>query len=155
VLYFAYGSNMDSAQMRQSCPGAQLAYASARLDGYEFDFRRRSLRWQAGVADIVKQAHASVFGCLWRLPDDEIPALDKREGVNANPPAYRRLTVTVTAEAKPHTALTYAVVNKSPSPIAPSSDYARLVIQSAHTHALPPDYLASLQARLHHLGVTI
>ena len=35
TLYFAYGSNMNSAAMRRRCPDAR-AVGPARLEGYRF-----------------------------------------------------------------------------------------------------------------------
>jgi gamma-glutamylcyclotransferase (GGCT)/AIG2-like uncharacterized protein YtfP len=155
VLYFAYGSNMDAGQMRDSCPGARLVHASARLDGYELDFRRLSQRWQAGACDIVMRERASVFGCVWDLPEHELAKLDAREGVGATPPGYRRLHVTLATEHDAVAAFTYTVVNKTATAIAPAPAYAHLIVQGARELGLPPEYQDQLQAKLELLGVSI
>jgi len=154
VLYFAYGSNMDGDQMRGSCPRAELRHPSARLDGYELDFRRRSQRWQAGAADIVAREDASLFGCVWELAEEEVAALDAREGVGATPPAYRRLSVTVVAELEAVPVFTYAVVEKSPAAVAPAPEYARLMADSARELGLPSEYQTQLRAKLALLGIS-
>lgn len=156
MLYFAYGSLMDLAQLRESCPKAQLRHKSARLDGCELDFRRCSpKRWGGGVADIVSRADASVFGCVWELSRAELAALDRREGVHRESPAYRRLTVTVSIDCQEIEAETYTVVEKSPDPIPPTAEYARLMVDSAGEHGLPLDYQAHLKRLLDRLGVVL
>jgi gamma-glutamylcyclotransferase (GGCT)/AIG2-like uncharacterized protein YtfP len=155
VLYFAYGSNLDGEQMRESCPGARLRHPSARLDGYELDFRRRSQRWQAGAADIVARAQASVCGCVWELAEEEVAALDVREGVAATPPGYRRLNVTVVAGREAVAVFTYTVVEKSPVALAPTIEYARLMVDGARERGLPLEYQTQLRATLELLGVSV
>ena len=140
--------------MRESCPGAQLIHTSARLDGYELDFRRLSKRWQGGACDIVASAGASVFGCVWALAEEEVAALDEREAVGATPPGYRRLSVPVVAAGEPIAAFTYEVVNKAPAAIAPAPDYARLIVEGARERGLPPEYQTQLIAKLLSLGVS-
>jgi hypothetical protein len=144
VLYFAYASNMDPAQMRASCPSAELVCRSAHLSGYRLDFRRLSRRWQAGVADLVANADADVFGCVWELPEAELAALDHREGVQIG--AYRRTPVALAADGRTITAFTYTVVEKSCAPVAPAARYARLILDSARELGLPLEYQAQLRA---------
>lgn len=153
VLYFAYGSNVDSAQLRGWCPEARVMCASARLDGYELDFRRLSRRWQAGVADIVPRTDANVFGCVWELPDAELAALDRKEGVWIG--AYRRLTVSLATNYGDVEAFAYTVVKKSPAAIAPASAYAQLILDAARELRLPLGYQTQVKALLHRLGVVV
>ena len=154
MLYFAYGSLMDLAQLRESCPHAQLRHRSARLDGYELDFRRLSpMRWRGGVADIVPRTNASLFGCIWELSEAELAALDRREGVAVG--AYRRLAVTVTTDGRGIEAETYTVVEKSPAPIPPTADYGRLMLDNARELGLPHNYQAQMQSLLEELGVVL
>jgi cation transport regulator ChaC len=153
MLYFAYGSNMAAAQMRGSCPGAQLMHRSARLDGHQLDFRRMSQRWQGGASDIVACDGAGVFGCVWELPEDDIPRLDRREGVAVG--AYRQVPVTLTADDESIPAFTYTVVEKSPHPVAPTAEYARLMLDGAAELGLPLDYQAHMKRLLDRLGVAL
>ena len=48
--YFAYGSNLDAAQMRARCPSAKLLGA-AILDGYRLRLRRAERRLGRGRGD--------------------------------------------------------------------------------------------------------
>ena len=127
--------------------------ASARLDGYELDFRRLSQRWQAGVADIVPRRDATVFGCVWDLPDAELEALDRKEGVGIG--AYRRLTVALATSHGDIEAFAYTVVDKSPAAIAPAAAYAKLILDAARELRLPLDYQTQVKALLQQLGVVV
>jgi len=78
-LYFAYGSNMDSARMLERCPGARLV-GVATLDGYRLG--------EHLYADIEAAVGCSVEGLLWSVTGDDLRALDRFEGVATG--AYKR-----------------------------------------------------------------
>jgi gamma-glutamylcyclotransferase (GGCT)/AIG2-like uncharacterized protein YtfP len=139
MRYFAYGSNMSSGELRRYCPGARFV-AVASLRDYRLDFTRYSAKRGGGVADIVAHPGESVWGILWDVPDDELPALDRKEGV---PVAYRRVDVTVEAMGEHVAAVAHAVVDKEPSQ-PPSRDYLDLLLAGAREFGLPDDYVAAL-----------
>ncbi|KAF3057118.1 putative aig2 family protein [Daldinia childiae] len=99
VLYFAYGSNLSSVQMRKRCPKSKpigLAY----LSGWRWIINER------GYANIVEDRSKTggIYGIIYRLHPDDEECLDINEGV---PWAYERrfievegLTTTSTAEDK-------------------------------------------------------
>ncbi len=93
VTYFAFGSNLDAAQMRRRCPTA-AAVGPARLTGWALAFAGHSATWGGGVATVVRAPGASVSGLLWRLPRDELSRLDAYEGY---PRAYERRRLLVSA----------------------------------------------------------
>ncbi len=91
--YFAYGSNLDAAQMRARCPSARLLGA-AMLDGYRLGFAGQSAAWGGGgVATVVRDREAHVPGLLWALTDEDLDRLDRFEG---HPVAYERRRLLVT-----------------------------------------------------------
>ena len=77
--YFAYGSNLDAAQMRARCPSAKLLGA-AILDGYRLGFAGQSAAWGGGVATVVRDGEGRVPGLLWALSDEDLERLDRFEG---------------------------------------------------------------------------
>lgn len=100
LLYFAFGSNLSSTQMRSRCPGA-AAVGLAFLPGYDFIINER------GFANVVPRAAtpgdgnhgsgsdrgAGVYGVLYRLASPaEKERLDRYEGV---PWAYEDLVLDV------------------------------------------------------------
>lgn len=143
--YFAYGSNMHPDQVGAWCRDAQPV-GPARLDGFRLDFRRHSIRWNAGVADVVASPAGSVWGVLYELPHDDLAALDRKEGVPSG--AYERIDVTVRQGTRMLDAITYSVVDKSPEPIPPNAEYALLLLEASARCGLPASYRRDLQSML-------
>ncbi|KAI0106737.1 hypothetical protein F4814DRAFT_68928 [Daldinia grandis] len=87
VLYFAYGSNLSSVQMRKRCPKSTpvgLAY----LSGWTWIINER------GYANIVEDRSQTggIYGIVYRLHPNDEPSLDFNEGV---PWAYERRFIEV------------------------------------------------------------
>ena len=97
-LYFAYGSNMNPAQMRFRCPGSK-AVARATLKGYRFAINSR------GVATIVESEKSSVSGVLWKISRFDEEVLDCFEGVRSG--AYVKRRITLSLGVKRRDALVY------------------------------------------------
>jgi len=66
VLYFAYGSNLDDAQMRERCANARVL-GRATLPNYALVFGGFSHRWGGAVASVVRAKGACVEGLLYEL----------------------------------------------------------------------------------------
>ena len=145
VLYFAYGSNLDLRRFRRRCPGASVV-GRARLPDHQLAFTRYSRHEKGGVADIVPQPGAAVWGALYEVDDAGLAALDEYEGA---PRAYRRETVRVVDDhAVEQEAIAY-VANKT-GEFAPSRQYLAQIAQGARDHALPEDYVRAIeQVRTH------
>lgn len=91
ILYFAYGSNLDEAQMHERCPAAELACA-ATLRDYALCFGGFSHTWGGAVANVVPASGSGVPGLLYRIGRKDLRRLDRREG---HPFAYQRTRVRV------------------------------------------------------------
>jgi gamma-glutamylcyclotransferase len=144
TLYFAYGSNLSSAQMHASCPGHRFL-GPARLDGRRLEFRRRSRRWGGGAADIAVAPAESVWGALYELPDGAVDALDAREGAGF---AYRRIEVEVDRDGERVAAVAYEVADKEPAELPPTAGYVEALIGGARERGLPETYVAWLEGKL-------
>lgn len=140
--YFAYGSNMSSAQMAQRCPGA-VSRGPALLEGFALAFDRWSDRRGGYVADVQPSAGNSVWGVLWRVSAGHLLSLDRYEGVAAG--AYRREPVRVLAGARDVEAIVYRVCAPVP-PGPPPAAYLALMTEGAAEHNLPAGYVAALRA---------
>lgn len=89
-LYFAYGSNLDVAQMRERCPDSRPMHP-ATLPDYRLVFSGISRRWgNAGSASVMAQPGAEVAGLVYRMPPGDIATLDGYESV---PTVYTRQEV--------------------------------------------------------------
>jgi gamma-glutamylcyclotransferase len=137
VLYFAYGSNMASAQM----PGVDFL-GTARLDGYELALSRRSIRWQAGVLDILAAPGESVWGALYEVDEAELARIDTKEGAGF---AYRRIEVELEDGRR---AIAYEVIDKEPEPVPCAPGYRALVLDGARERGLPDHWLRELEQGL-------
>jgi len=97
ALYFAYGSNLDEAQMRERCPGA-APLGVATLPNHELAFGGFSHRWDGAVASVRRARGRQVQGLLYRLPPEDLGALDRFEG---HPFSYERTTrMVLTADGR-------------------------------------------------------
>ena len=147
LLYFAYGSNLDAARLRRSCPGARPR-GRARLPGHRLRFPLFSRRWGGGVADVVPDGGAEVWGALWLIAPGEAPALDRQEGADRVPPRYRRVELRVEAPGgRSLRCLSYRVAAPGRAAgLAPSRAYLDAMLRGARAFSLPEAYVAGLAA---------
>jgi gamma-glutamylcyclotransferase (GGCT)/AIG2-like uncharacterized protein YtfP len=134
-VYFAYGSNMDAAQMAVRCPGAVLL-GRARLEGWAWRIGAR------GYATIVREPGACVHGLLWRLAPAHVEALDRYEGVAAALYAKERLAV-LDEGGEEREALAYVASDARPG--VPVVGYLERIVAAARAHGLPPEHVAVLE----------
>jgi gamma-glutamylcyclotransferase len=141
TIYFAYGSNMSSAQLK-AWGTAHRCLGAAELRDHRLAFLRRSVRWRAGAADIVQAPGESVWGVLWELPFGA-RELDVKESAGK---AYRRRAVEVHVDGSPVTAMAYEVIEKAPTELRPRREYVQLMVDGAREHGLPAAWLKRLHA---------
>jgi gamma-glutamylcyclotransferase (GGCT)/AIG2-like uncharacterized protein YtfP len=79
MLYFAYGSNLNKAQMAARCPAA-TPLGRVTIGGFKLVFR--------GVADIVPDEDSVCYGGVWDITERCEAALDIYEGVRSG--MYRK-----------------------------------------------------------------
>eukprot|EP00294_Goniomonas_avonlea_P014681 CAMPEP_0114556814 /NCGR_PEP_ID=MMETSP0114-20121206/9487_1 /TAXON_ID=31324 /ORGANISM="Goniomonas sp, Strain m" /LENGTH=161 /DNA_ID=CAMNT_0001742039 /DNA_START=78 /DNA_END=563 /DNA_ORIENTATION=+ len=116
----------------------------ARLDDYKLAFTRYSSTWKGGCADLVPSPGSHAWGTVWRIGNQDAPALDKQEGVDVG--AYQRFTVNVIdAEQKKYECRSYHVVTREQEHIAPHPSYLGTILKGARDQGLPADYVAFLE----------
>ncbi|MBO8142753.1 MAG: gamma-glutamylcyclotransferase [Firmicutes bacterium] len=148
VYYFAYGSCMSPADLARDVEEFQLI-GPARVRGYRLGFTRYSRARRGGVADLVPDKDGVVEGVLYRLPNEQLPALDEREGA---PEHYRREYIPVEAGGKTYEGvLTYVVVDKAAAEIAPHPDYIQTILRGAEAY-LSPEYVGKLRETVKQLS---
>jgi len=129
-LYFAYGSNMHLAQMRNRCPQSPLVGAGL-LCGYRWIISAR------GYANIVPDVQSMVEGLLfWLDPMDE-RRLDIFEGVHLG--NYQKVDVRVLSNREELTALAY--IDPVVSEGLPKSEYVARINAAVRDAQLSPRYL--------------
>ena len=151
MLYFAYGSNMDSAQMKCRCPLAKFV-CRAKLPAHRLAFTRKSATRDCGVADVLPDHAKDVWGVVYELPDNELKNLDKREGYRPgksyDQSKYTREDKYVWPDGDAIRPLLVALYRGNPQldPPLPSDDYKRLIVDGAKHWNLPAEYIRELES---------
>jgi gamma-glutamylcyclotransferase (GGCT)/AIG2-like uncharacterized protein YtfP len=141
ILYFAYGANLDLRRFRRRCPGANVL-GRARLPDYQLAFTRYSRAEKGGVADIVPEPGAEVWGALYEIDASCFAPLDDYEGA---PRAYRRETLRVVDDAGTEREAFVYIANKT-GEFAPSRAYLSQITRGAREHELPEEYVRTLES---------
>jgi len=133
--YFAYGSNMDPAQMRVRCPGARVV-GTATLANH---------RWiinSAGYATVIPSPGHTVYGVLWELTPAHLATLDEYEGLPEDIYWRTEIMVDSLTELKPVRAIIYFA--RSEIPGQPVPDYTEHIIRTARDFVFPESYVREL-----------
>ncbi len=141
MLYFAYGSFLDSETLRRHCPKAAYI-CKAILPNWEVQFNFLSSTYKGGVTGIEPAAARLTRGVLYEVNDEELLHLDKVEGV-ADGIYYRQTIYVIDDEGKPVKAATYRTTNPG-GPFKPTKRYLGLMIKGAIEHSLDPNYVKGL-----------
>jgi phage replication-related protein YjqB (UPF0714/DUF867 family)/gamma-glutamylcyclotransferase (GGCT)/AIG2-like uncharacterized protein YtfP len=131
--YFAYGSNLSTAQMTRRCPGARDPQPATLAD-HDWLINER------GVATVEPAEGSEVHGVLWQLTDHDLAVLDSAEGV---PVRYRRDRLEVRTGSGPSPAWVYIDHRVEPGP--PRPGYLERVLDGARQHGLPHRWIEFLQ----------
>lgn len=138
--YWAYGSNLCIAAMKERCPAAEpvgrMMMPSGRLV-----FRR--------VADVIKEVDAEVPGALWRITGACELALDGYEGVRTyrgeDVGLYNKRYVLIEIGGRRYDCLFYQMNqgyrDKPLGIFPPSEDYVGIIRQGYRDFKLPVAYL--------------
>lgn len=138
MYYFAYGSNMNHAQMKQRCPGS-VFIKRAFLSGHKFVYDGYSSTRNGAVANIIETVDEEniVWGGLFEINEDNLSALDCYEGY---PKSYDRKNIEVKDDdGKRYDAIVYFRTGKAEG--KPSQEYRNIVIQGAKDCMLPIEYI--------------
>jgi len=138
--YFAYGSNMSRAQVRQRT-GEPAEEKIARLENYALNFDKVA-RGGSGTANLVAAEGQVVYGVLYRLSEQQLKALDRFGGV---PEHYRRSEMNVVDEQGNKIAAQVYLARKLRKGLKPDRSYLQRIIEGAEEHGLPADYIDKLK----------
>ena len=123
MLYFSYGSFLDSETLRKHCPSAEFV-SRAVLPDFEVQFNFMSKTYGGGVTGVEPAPGVIVRGVVYDVPMEELEYLDAIEGVPQG--IYYRTT-------------------DPKGPYAPTRRYLGLMIKGAKEHGLDPDYIEELE----------
>ena len=142
MLYFSYGSFLDSETLKKHAPNSKYVKRAVLLD-FEVQFNFLSKTYDGGVTGVEPVPEEKAPGVIYKVSPDELEKLDIVEGVPAG--IYYRETVTVVDEdGNEHRAETYRTTNPK-GPYTPTRRYLGLMIKGAKEHGLDPDYIKELE----------
>ncbi|MCW5889466.1 MAG: gamma-glutamylcyclotransferase [bacterium] len=144
LWYFAYGSNLCRATFVDRRGMQPLAARPARLDGFRLTFDLPVGPGERGVANLLAEAGACVWGVCYQLAPNACELLDRSEGVHVG--YYARVPVeTVTQGGERLAAFAY-LGERRVAGRKPSARYLGLLLDGAREHGLPADWIAALEA---------
>ena len=144
-LYFAYGSNLLLARIRERTPSA-TRLGQAALSAHRLCWHKRGFRDGSGKCDAFATSHDSdtVWGALFELDSAERATLDTAEGLGRG---YRAIQIRVDTTHGALCAFAYvATPDAVDSTLAPFGWYRDLVVAGARESGLPARYVSELAA---------
>lgn len=143
--YFAYGSNMNLAQMKQRCPGCKVL-GIARLSGYKVEFYGDTGVWDGGQETVIHDPKSEVWGVVYELQFFDCEQLDVYQDVrfDGTGPYFHYPLDVISAEGKTFSVMLYKK-NILQEVTLPSAEYLKFIVQGAIEQGLPAEYISLLQ----------
>jgi gamma-glutamylcyclotransferase (GGCT)/AIG2-like uncharacterized protein YtfP len=147
-LYFAYGSNLDPAQMELRCPGHRVL-CRAMLHDHALVFHGENKAWGGAVAAADPRGGSVVHGVVYELKGSDFTALDRTEGYSGpgDPGNFcERVQLPVELE-NGETLDVFTYVLSAPTPPGlPSRSYRWALLKGMRHHSLPGAAIAAVEA---------
>ena len=128
ILYAAYGSNLNKAQMKRRCPSS-LPYTGIILENWRLVFK--------GVADIEKSNNSSLLLGLYKITNDCEKKLDIYEEF---PNIYKKYYFNQEVNGKKVNIMIYIMNNKFNYSI-PSQKYFEVIKEGYENWGFKTDFL--------------
>lgn len=145
-LFFAYGSNMNPAQISSRCHKPD-AGTVACLQDYALSFFGDSRRWDGGEATVTPKPGENVWGVVYKLTLADSERLDSWQDVRLDGTGayFHYPTEVIDARGNTYPVLIYKRF-LSGAPSCPSTEYMDAVISGARHHRLPAAYVEKLRS---------
>jgi gamma-glutamylcyclotransferase len=146
VPYFAFGSNMLLERLKKRAPSARVL-GTASLSGYALRFNKLS-KDGSSKANIVpsEDPREVVYGVLYNLDDNELPRLDKAEGVGNGYNVHYLRVRRADAEAEEDAFAYLAAPEAIREGLPPFQWYKDMVLEGATQNRLPQSYVLRIKA---------
>lgn len=147
VLYFAYGSNMQTATFSGRRGISFLRARPARATGWRLVLDKPPLvSIGEGFASIVPDPTAAVIGVVYEITAADLEHVDLTEGVLIE--NYRRIEIPVRPLDAPEEVLSVQTLtsDRRDPQLRPSDRYMGLIVAGAEEHGLPAEWIAFLRA---------
>ena len=140
MLYAAYGSNLDPAQMSERCPHSPHR-STGWLPGWRLTFGGDG--WDGALPTLVEDATDHVFVALYDVTESDERALDSWECADTG--LYRKIRVRAATLDGEQIAWAYVLNDFEGG--TPSARTIGILADAAETADAPTDYVAELRAR--------
>lgn len=140
-LYIAYGSNLDTWQMRYRCPGARPV-AKSWLRDYRLVFQGMPLNAHANV--VPEKGH-KVPVAVWEISAANEKALDRYEGVKGG--YYTKEYFTIEVNGEMVEALIYIMCPRDYN--IPAAGYLETIVEGYHDFNFDIRYLKEAASHAH------
>ncbi len=145
MLYFAYGSFLDSETLKKHCPSARFI-TRAVLPNFEVQFNFMSRTYSGGVTGVEPVPGKMARGVVYDVPPEEMERLDAVEAVPEGL-YYRQRVLVVDEEGGLLKVETYRTTDPK-GPFTPTRRYVGLMIKGAKEHGLDREYVEELESLL-------
>ena len=135
VKYFAYGSNMSFARIKERIKSVEPGVIG-KLEDYSFTCNKIG-GVRSAKANIEPKKGETVWGIIYELTEEEIKELDMYEG------GYKRIKVTLETSNGLTNAYTY-ISQQTSDNINADSWYKDYIIEGAEEYDLPAQYIGKL-----------
>jgi len=139
---------MNWNQMRERCPSSRFV-GIAVLRDHKLAFTRKSCKRGCGVADVVAEDGAQVWGVVYEVADLDIGKLDASEGFGPgrDKNSYYRRESLVFFDGEDQRPLTVSAYfgDPQPNPPLPNHAYKNLILAGARHWHLPEEYIRELE----------
>jgi gamma-glutamylcyclotransferase (GGCT)/AIG2-like uncharacterized protein YtfP len=130
-LYFAYGSNLCAARLRELAPNA-LVRGAAHAQGFALRLDKRGVDGTA-KANLHASPDGVVWGAVYTLDPADWARLDARER------DYARIEIEIVQGDQRALAQTYRSDRLTDDAVA-ATWYKQLIVDAARAHGLPADW---------------
>jgi len=164
MLYFAFGSNMDSVQMQSRVGDVNLSIP-AKVSGFRLVFDKYSKTRDCGAANLISTGQATdvVEGVLYKLTKEQFTKLDKHEGIRSKAAIkYEKVIIVLESGIKAVTYIAKAdFALKGYTDHKPSFAYMNHLLQAKnhlskdYYHTLLLTMLNERKTTLEHLAMTV
>ncbi len=142
MLYFSYGSFLDSETLKRHCPGARFV-SRAILPNFEVQFNFMSRTYGGGVTGVEPAPGKMARGVVYDVMLKEMEHLDEVEGVPERI-YYRQMVFVVDENGNLLEAQTYRTTDPQ-GPFKPTKRYLALMVKGAKEHGLDHEYIEELE----------
>jgi len=142
MLYFSYGSFLDSRTLKRHCPNAKFV-SKAVLPNFKVQFNFYSKNYGGGVTGVEPAPGKLARGVVYDVPPEEMGYLDAVEAVPEGL-YYRQRVLVIDEEGGLLQADTYRTTDPK-GPFKPTRKYLQLMINGAKEHGLDPEYIDFLK----------